>query len=164
MKVEEGVFLYGRAVFKMDGTLVSCECCSPRKIEFKVINSIEPVGFEEAYIPVLNSFEYGDIVRIIGDTHPAIVVTSRDYWKATKERQKQSEFPQNYYSNTLMVEYLYSNGVFSHGHPDIFALEKVEYWDNEKEWKLLQSISNLMKGKGRIEEVFVKCQAHKVDW
>jgi len=59
----------------------------------------------------------------------------------------------NYYTNTLTVEFLYPDGEFGHGHPDILALEKLEEWDNEKEWNLLKSVSDLMKGNGRISEV-----------
>lgn len=159
----ENILLGGDAVMKKDGTLIYCNCYNSKEVEVVLINSIEPSGFEEAYVSVQNPFEYGDIVRIEGDadSRPAIVVTSQKHWKEIKERQKQSKFPKNYYSNTLTVEYLYSDGEFSHEHPDIFSLEKLEYWDNEKEWKLLQAISNLMKGDGWIEEVFDKYSVNK---
>lgn len=74
---------------------------------------------------------------------------------------KNSELPLNYYTNAITVEFLYPDGRFSHDHPNIFALEKIEHWDNENEWKLLQSVSDLMKGKGFIESVFKHYERNK---
>ena len=74
---------------------------------------------------------------------------------------KNSELPLNYYTNAITVEFLYPNGYFSHGHPDIFALEKIEHWDNENEWNLLKSVSDFMKGKGFIESVFKHYERNK---
>lgn len=163
MDTDGNVLLGGKAKFKKDGTIVWCECYNSKEIEVTFLNGIEAEDFEEAYIEVINPFEYGDIVHIIGDSHPAIVVTSQEYWKKTKEHQKQSKFPPNYYSNSLTVEFLYPDGEFSHGHPDIFELEKVTEWENEKEWELLQSISELMKGDGWIATVLNKYHANKWD-
>ena len=106
---------------------------------------------------------YCDIVHIMGDSRPAIVVVSQEQWKVTKERQKQSMFPLNYDSNDLTVEFLHPDGEFSHGHPDIFILEKVTQWEDEKEWKLLQAVSNLMKGNGWVEEVLNRYHDNKWD-
>lgn len=88
---------------------------------------------------------------IMGDDRLAIVVTSQEYWNEYIERRKHSKFPSNYSTNSITVEFLYPDGNFSHGHPNILRLEKVECWNNEKEWQLMQSISSLMKGKGWIE-------------
>lgn len=161
--MEERILLGGEAKFKKDGTMIYCECYNSKEIEVIFINGIEATSFEEAYIPVPNPFEYGDIVHIMGDSRPAIVVTSQEQWKGTKEWQKQSKLPQNYYSNNLTVEFLYPDGEFSHGHPDIFILEKVTQWEDEKEWKLLQAISELMKGKGWIEEALNRYHENKWD-
>lgn len=160
---EERILLGGEANFKKDGTIIDCECYYSKEIEVTLINAIEPTGFEDAYISVLNPFEYGDIVHIIDDSHPAVVITSQEHWKEIKVRQKQSIIPQNYYSNSLTVEFLYPDGEFSHGHPNIFMLEKVIQWEDEKEWKLLQSVSALMKGNGWMEEVLNMYHANKWD-
>lgn len=152
----------GEAKFKKDGTVIECWCYHSREMEVAVINAIEAVDFEEAYIDVLNPFEYGNIVHIIGDSRPAIVVVSQKEWKRRKEHQKRSKYPPNYYSNSLTVEFLHPDGEFSHGHPDIWELEKVSEWEDKKEWELLQSISALMKGKGWIEEVI--CKYHTNKW
>ena len=151
---EGNLLLGGCATFKKDGTLFACRCYNDRGINGVFLNCVEPQGFEEAFVPVLNPFEYGDIVRIKGDSRPAIVMTSQERWNETRERIKKSEFPLNYYRNTLTVEFLYSDGEFEHGHPDIFDIEKLDQWDNKNEWDLLRSISRLMKGEGWIEAVF----------
>lgn len=160
---EERIFLRGEAKFKKDGTMIYCACYHSKEIEVTISNAIDSAGFEDAYISVVNPFEYGDIVHIMGDSRPAIVVVSQEQWKGTKERQKQSMFPLNYDSNNLTVEFLYPDGEFSHGHPDIFILEKVTQWEDEKEWKLLQAISSLMKGNGWVEEVFSSYRGNKWD-
>ena len=160
---KERVLLGGEAEFKKDGAMIYCACYHSKEIEVTISNAVDSTGFEDAYIPVLNPFEYGDIVHIMGDSRPAIVVVSQEQWKVTKERQKQSMFPLNYDSNDLTVEFLYPDGEFSHGHPDIFILEKVTQWGDEKEWKLLQAISELMKGNGWVEEVFSSYRDNKWD-
>lgn len=162
-ELDEDTLLGGEAEFKKDGTIVDCWCYHSRDMEVTIINAIEATDFEEAYIDVLNPFEYGDIVHIIGDSRLAIVVVSQEQWNRTKEHQKKSRFPQNYYSNSLTVEFLYPDGEFSHGHPDIWVLEKVSEWEDKKEWELLQSISALMKGKGWVGTVLDKYHANKWD-
>lgn len=159
---EQGSLLGGEAEFKKDGTLLSCRCWGSKEPDFVILGGIEPEGFEEAYIPVLNPFEYGDIVRIIGDDRPAVVVTSKERWKESLERIAKSGIMQmNYYTNTLTVEFLYPNGEFSHGHPNILYLEKLEQWEDEDEWKLLTAVSGLMKGNGWIEPVLSRYQTNK---
>lgn len=66
-----------------------------------------------------------------------------------------------YDSNTITVEFLYPDGEFSHDHLDIPDLEKIEAWEDEKEWNLLKSISELMKGKGRVGTVFKNYNRNK---
>lgn len=61
----------------------------------------------------------------------------------------------------MTVEFLFPDGEFSHGHPHILCLEKLESWENKKEWKLLQSIRNVMLGKGSIELMFERYEANK---
>lgn len=160
---EQGILLGGWAEFRKDGTLLSCYCWSSKEPSFVVTNSIEPEGFEEAYIPVLNPFEYGDIVCIIGDSRPAVVVTSQKDWNGHLERLAQNGMPMNYGTNSLTVEFLYDDGEFSHDHPDILSLEKVGHWEDEAEWNLLQSISGLMKGTGWIGMVLAHYRANKLE-
>lgn len=159
---EQGLLLGGEAEFKKDGTLLSCRCWGLKEPDVVFINDIEPEGFEEAYIPVLNPFEYGDIVHIIGDDRPAVVVTSKEQWNESLERIAKSGIMRlNYYTNALTVEFLCSDGEFSHGHPNILHLEKVEHWEDEDEWNLLTAVSELMKGNGWAEPVFAFYQTNK---
>lgn len=151
---DERTLLGGEAGYRKDGTLVFCSCYNSREYDVVLLNTVRSDGFEEAYIPVLNPFEYGDIVRIRDGSRLAIVVTSQQQWNERCERRKCSDMPLNYYLNTLTVEFLHPDGEFCHDHPDIFDLEKVEEWEDEAEWKLMQSISALMKGEGWIESVF----------
>lgn len=159
---DEGSLLGGMAGFKKDGTLLFCVCYDSDEIEFTLVGAEEPISFENAYIPLLNPFEYGDIVRIQGDSIPAIVVTASDEWYEILERTKESECGfLTYDSNTITVESLYPNGEFSHNHLNILDLEKIEEWEDEKEWDLLKSISELMKGKGRVGTVFKNYNRNK---
>lgn len=160
---EQGILLEGWAEFKKDGTLLSCCCRSSKDPGFVIANSIEPEGFEEAYIPVLNPFEYGDIVRVIGDDRPAVVVTSQKDWNGHLERLAQNGMPMNYGTNSLTVEFLYDDGEFSHDHPDILSLEKLEQWEDGAEWNLLTSISGLMKGTGWIGTALAHYRANKLE-
>ena len=126
-----------------------------------IINAIQPEGFEDAYIPVLNPFEYGDIVRIMGDSRLAVVITGQEEWDSSLKSCIGRGIAMNYYSNSLTVEFLYPNGEFEHGHPNILALEKVERWDDEDEWNLVCSVSRLMKGRGSVAAVLDYYQANK---
>ena len=162
-KMEGKILLSGEAEFKKDGTMVDCVCRTSKEVGFVFLNELEPTGFEEAYISVLNPFEYGDIVHIMGSSLAAIVVSGKDEWEERKERWKRNNRPQNYYCNTLTVECICPDGEFDHMHPDIFTLEKITQWEDEKEWKLLQAISELMKGNGWIEEVFSSYRDNKWD-
>jgi hypothetical protein len=150
---EKGILLGGHAEFRKDGTLISCSCYTLGETEFTILNGLEPSNFEEAYIPLLNPFEYGDIVRIIGDDRPAIVITQPKKHDTVIERNKHAKFPLNYYSNSITVEFLYPDGEFSLGHPNMLHLEQLDHWENELEWNLLQAVSKLMNGTGNIESV-----------
>ena len=152
-KTGEYLVLGGYAAFKKDGTLISCSYYTSRDYSFTFLNHVEPESFEEAYVPVLNPFEYGDIVRVIGDSRPAIYVTPQGAMERTLKICEEHGYPKNYYLNKMTVEYLYPDGEFAHDHPDLLSLEKLESWDNKEEWELLQSISRLMKGHGWVETV-----------
>ena len=143
-------FLSITAEFNKGGTLLYRHTCTSEDTEVQIAHSISS-GFEDAYIPLLNPFEYGDIVRIMGTNTPAIISTPNERWYEHKKWSK--EFPMDYDSNSMTVEFLYPHGVISHGHPNILSLEKLDYWDNKDECKFLQSIQNLMQGRGGVENV-----------
>lgn len=114
--------------------------------------------FEGAYIPLQNPFEIGDIVRIVGDSQPAIVQESREQWNCLLERNIRDprRFCAAYDSNCLRVEFLRGDGEMFHDHPHIMSLEKIEHWEDELEWELLQSVSRLIKGEGEMDD-FLYC-------
>lgn len=89
---EDNVLLGGEAKFKKDGTLISCDIYYSREKEFTIVNAVTPTSFEDAYIPVLNPFEYGDSVRIMGDSRLAVVTTSQQDWQRRKEHLKKRGF------------------------------------------------------------------------
>ena len=96
----------------------------------------------------------------MGDDRPAIVITDQQKKNDTIERLKQSNHPLNYCSNSITVEFLYPDGEFSHGHPNMLHLEQIDHWENELEWNLLQAVSKLMKGTGNIESVISAYRAN----
>lgn len=112
-----------------------------------------PSRFEDAYIPLQNPFELGDIVKIVGDSRPAIVEVSQEDWKRDLERNTNGsrKIPPNYDNISLTVEFL-DGGEMYHGHPSILRLEKIDQWDDKLEWNVLQEASQLMKGTGSLED------------
>ena len=147
----DDAFLSITAEFNKDGTLLSRHFSSSEDIEVQIAHSAEPNSFEDAYIPLLNPFEYGDLVRIMGTNIPAIVSTSNERWYKHKKRPK--EVPMDYHSNSLTVEFLHPDATISHGHPDILSLEKLDHWDNQAEWKFLTSVRDVMQGCGCVERL-----------
>ena len=132
-------------VFLKDGAIESCYRYGAEDDDENCLRMSESNSFEEAYFPVLNPFDHGDIVRIIGDNRPAIVMTSQEDWNKFQERIKQFTYPPTYDTNSITVEFLYPDGEFHHGHPNILYLEKLEHLDNEDEWQFLQMVSKLLK-------------------
>lgn len=112
-----------------------------------------PSRFEDAYIVLKNPFELGDIVKIVGDSRPAIVEVSQEDWKRALERNTNGsrEIPPSYDNISLTVEFL-DGGEMYHGHPSILCLEKIDQWDDKLEWDVLQAASQLMKGTGSLED------------
>lgn len=140
----------GQAKYTKGGVLLECECYTEEtSISF---SHPHPSRFEDAYIPLQNPFELGDIVKIVGDSRPAIVEVSQEAWKRAIERNTNGsrEIPPSYDNISLTVEFL-DGGEMYHGHPPILWLEKIDQWDDKLEWDVLQEASRLMKGTGSLE-------------
>ena len=131
--------------FLKDGAIISCFYYGSEEDDENCLHMSESNSFEEAYFPVLNPFDRGDIVRIIGDKRPAIVMTSQEDWNKFQEHIKQFTYPPTYDTNSVTVEFLYPDGEFHHGHPNILYLEKLEHWDNEETWQFIQKVSERIK-------------------
>lgn len=110
--------------------------------------------FEDAYIPLQNPYETGDIVRIVGDSRPAIVQESREQWDSLVERNLKDPYVcyPTFEDNCLRVEFLGEDGEMFHEHPHILSLEKIDQWEDELEWELLQVVSRLIKGEGEMDD------------
>lgn len=78
------MYAAGQAQYTKDGVLLECECYAERiSINF---SHPYPSRFEDAYIPLQSPFELGDIVKMTGDSRPAIVQVSQEDWKRSLER------------------------------------------------------------------------------
>lgn len=145
------MYVGGQAQYTKGGVLLECACYT----EETSINFSHPYQsrFEDAYIPLQSPFELGDIVKIAGDSRPAIVEVSQEDWKRALERNTNGsrEIPPSYDNISLTVEFL-DGGEMYHGHPPILWLEKIDQWDDKLEWDVLQAASQLMKGTGSLED------------
>lgn len=142
------MYVGGQARYTKDGVLLECAYYT-EGISF---SHLHPSRFEDAYIPLQNPFELGDIVKIVGDSRPAIVEVSQEDWKRALERNTNGsrEIPPSYDNISLTVEFL-DGGEMYHGHLPILWLEKIDQWDDKLEWDVLQEASRLMKGTGSLE-------------
>lgn len=147
----DAMYIGGQARYTKDGVLLECECYT----EETSISFSHPYQsrFEDAYIPLQNPFEFGDIVKMAGDSRPAIVEVSQEDWKRDLERNANGsrKIPPNYDNISLTVEFL-DGGKMYHGHPSILRLEKIDQWDDKLEWAVLQAASQLVKGTGSLED------------
>lgn len=147
----DAIYIGGQACYTKDGVLIDCGCYS-EKISISFSHS-DPDNFEDAYIPLQSPFELGDIVRVAGDSRPAIVQVSQAKWQQDLKRNTDGSrrFPPSFDNASITVEFL-DNGEMYHGHPNILLLEKLDEWNDELEWDLLQSASRLIRGEGAIDE------------
>lgn len=146
----DAMYIGGQARYTKGGVLLECECYAEEtSISF---SHLHPSRFEDAYIPLQNPFELGDIVKMAGDSRPAIVEVSQEAWKRALERNTNGsrEIPPSYDNISLTVEFL-DGGEIYHGHLPILWLEKIDQWDDKLEWDVLQEASRLMKGTGSLE-------------
>lgn len=150
---DEAYAVNGCAWYTKDGEMI--HCARPPYM-FGITGDIaneSSARFEDAYIPLQNPFEAGDIVRIAGDSRPAIVQESREQWYSLLERNigEAHTFHPTYGDNCLRVEFLGEDGEMFHEHPYLLSLEKVDQWEDELEWNLLQAAGWLIKGEGEMD-------------
>lgn len=148
----------GCAWYTKDGELIHCTCF-PYMFGIKGrLGYGDPSRFEDAYVPLQDPFEIGDIVRIVGDSRPAIVQESREQWYRLLERNTREShiIHPSFDDNCLRVEFLNNDGEMFHDHPHILSLEKIDQWEDELEWELLQAVSRLIKGEGEMDD-FLYC-------
>lgn len=143
------MYVGGQAQYTKGGVLLECE----HYTEGISFSHPYPSRFEDAYIPLQNPFELGDIVKMAGDSRPAIVEVNQEDWKRDLERNTNGsrKIPPNYDNISLTVEF-FDGGEMYHGHLPILCLEKIDQWDDKLEWDVLQEASRLMKGTGSLED------------
>ncbi len=151
---DEPDIMGGCAWYTKDGELLDCGCYSLASEVSINFSCGDPSRFEDAYIPLQSPFEIGDIVRIVGDTRPAIVQVSQEQWIRDLEWNADGArtIPPAYDNTRLTVEFLDEDGELYHGHPCLLSLEKIGRWEDELEWNLLQAASRLIKGEGSLDE------------
>lgn len=138
-----------RAWYTKDGVPIHCSCFPyDLGVTGRIGGYKDPSRFENAYIPLQNPFEIGDIVRDVVWTRPAVVQTRREAWN------RRPELNTHFGDSNLRVGYLWRNGEMGHDHPHILSLEKIDRWEDEAEWELLQAASWLIRGEGEIEGFF----------
>lgn len=144
----------GRAWYTKDGEMLHCASFPYMLGISRDLDCGGSARFEDAYIPLQNPFERGDIVRIAGDSRPAIVQESREQWDSLVERNLKGPYIcyPTFEDNCLRVEFLGEDGEMFHEHPHILSLEKIDHWEDELEWELLQAASRLINGEGEMDD------------
>lgn len=135
------------AEYTTDGTLTECTSHT-EGISFSICGE-QANRFEEAYIPLENPFKPGDIVRMIGNSTPAVVEYTQAQWD---EKVKRMHKFSSYDNTRLPVLALYEDGVMCQTIWYILSLEKIDTWEDPLEWNVLQSASKLIKGEGTLED------------
>ena len=82
---------------------------------------------------------------IFVQTFQNIVCTSQEMWN-------HPICSDVYEDNRVVLSVLCPDWEFAQDWCHILSLEKVDNWDDEDEWELLQSVSRLMKGMGTVED------------
>lgn len=116
----------------------------------------KPDRFEEHLLFPKHPFHRGDIVRMEGEGELGIVETPQgekggnwfDHWAA---------------GGTLEIDFLDTCGGVYYDDRPILALEKVTQWDNQPEWRLMQSLQKLLLGHGHLYNLDLPsyCRRHK---
>lgn len=108
--------------------------------------------FEEKYIDAPNPFNCGDVVCLIGDESAwGIVETSKAEWEAYKQEIAVRSLPVDFSDASITVSFLNAEGGFTHSHVCPLFLEKREASTDTPCGLLLNTASDLLKGKGTLE-------------
>lgn len=103
--------------------------------------------FENMFLNIKSPFGVGDIVMGKNFGHPCVVSTDHDYFEKVYELHKKDGTAINYeHGNLITVNYIYSNN----GKPDYtkvypFGLWKVDSWEDQDYWEILQMVSKMVK-------------------
>jgi len=108
--------------------------------------------FEEKDIDVPNPFDRGDVVCLIGDESAwGIVETSKAEWEVHKQEIAVRSLPVDFSDASITVSFLNAEGGFTHSHVCPLFLEKREASTDTPCGLLLNTASDLLKGKETLE-------------
>jgi len=123
--------------------------------------------FTYIFYEVPNPFERGDIVRLVDTEEYGIVETSQKQWQDDLARYQLDEWKQtglrpDYSDVQIRVGILNSDGTFGHVHINPIDLERYQPLDSPMD-KLLLCASDLYRGKGSLEELYVFTMGYRKD-
>lgn len=127
-----------------------------RSDEEHISMSYDPARFENAFFPVPNPFEKGDVVR--STEHPeehGIVATSQQEWKEFLERVESRRLKGVDFSDaSITVDFFQEKGDFMHSHINPAFLEKYEPQKDEADYDVLMCASGVHQGNGTLDFLF----------
>lgn len=119
--------------------------------------------FETQFLMLESPFISGDIVYSEGNDRPGVVQLADGHSKLLERVKNGTIPPPDYWDISNNVSFLWENGEFVHGHPNFLYLEKIDRWYDEYEWKVLQTVSDLMKGVGEMDSFFTSYEENIQD-
>lgn len=105
--------------------------------------------FEEMFLCIKSPFACGDIVMGPDFDEPRIVNTDHDCFEEIYERLKDTGGP-DYTDNCIRTDWIRADGRPDYDHPVPFGLWKVDSWNDEVYWNILQIMSKIAKAGGDI--------------
>ena len=122
-----------------------------------------PDRFENAFIPVPNPFERGDIVKLLSDGGHGVVSTSSEEWRDFLEKVNAGEHSGcDFIDASITVEFI-DEGI-CHDHVNPAYLERYEPGTGEADYELLMAASELLKGRGGLDWFVDRYEAYKEKW
>lgn len=103
--------------------------------------------FENMFLNIKSPFGLGDIVMGSYFDYPQVVSTGHDCFEKLYERLKEKGLLMTLdaISNCIRTDYVGRDGKFYYDHTVPFDLWKIDSWDDEEYWNILQYLSNAIK-------------------
>ena len=119
-----------------------------RSDEEEISMSFDPARFENAFFPIPNPFDIGDIVRLATDREAhGIVATSQREWREFLERVTSGKLKEvDFVDASITVDFLQDNGHISHNHINPVFLEKFEPREGEADYDVLRTARGVHQG------------------
>ena len=115
-----------------------------------------PNRFENAFVPMPNPFERGDIVRRLPNGCHGVVSTSAEEWLDLLEKVNAGKYKGSDFSDaSVTVEFVHEDYI-CHDHVNPAFLERYEPEKGDDDYDLLMTASDLLRGRGGLGW-FVRC-------